>query len=356
MYDLNSLGWSAHFETEFRPFKEQGYFAARIGLEHGSQYRVYSELGELPAILTGKLRFDANSAADLPAVGDWVAISRSDGENKARVHAVLPRVSKFSRRAAGSGSVEQVVAANIDTVFLVQGLDGDFNTRRLERYLVAAFESRANPVVVLNKTDLCDTLEQTISEVESVASGVEIHEISSKEGTGLSQLDPYIGPGLTIAFLGSSGVGKSTIINRLIGEDIQKTAEVRAHDSRGKHTTTHRELIVIKSGGLLIDTPGMRELQLWDAGDSLGETFADVESVAAACHFSDCRHENEPGCAVRRALEDGSLDRGRFENYLKLEREIEYLDSRMDMKLHLKRKSKDKKLHRAVRSIKHKRS
>jgi len=356
MYDLPSLGWNSHFESEFAVHKDHGYRAARVALEHRGSYRIYSELGELPAILTGRLRFNAESAAELPAVGDWVAINAPKDEKRAQIHAVLPRRSKFSRRAAGTETQEQIVAANIDTVFLVQGLDDDFNARRLERYLVAAYDSNASPVVILNKTDLCESVEQKVRETEVVALGTPVLAISSIEGVGLEQLDQYIGPGLTVAFLGSSGVGKSTLINRLIGEEVQKTAEVRESDSRGRHTTTHRELIVLRSGGLLIDTPGMRELQLWDAGSSLGETFGDVESVAAACYFSNCSHDTEPGCAVREALASGALDRDRYESYVKLEKELEYLDSKMDTKLHLKRKSRVKKIHRAFRTIKPKRS
>ena len=356
MYKLKSLGWTSDFETEFAIHKQHGYRAGRVALEHRGSYQIYSELGELSAALTGRLRFNADSPAELPAVGDWVVLSAPTDEKKAQIYAVLPRRSKFSRRAAGTERQEQVVAANIDTVFLVQGLDGDFNTRRLERYLVAAYESNASPVVILNKADVCESVEQRIREAKAVALDIPVHAISSIEGSGMEQLEQYIGQGLTVAFLGSSGVGKSTLINRLIGEDVQKTAEVRESDSRGRHTTTHRELIVLESGGLLIDTPGMRELQLWDASGSLGETFGDVESIAAACRFSNCSHDTEPGCAVREALASGNMDRDRYESYVKLEKELEYLDSKMDTKLHLKRKSRVKKIHRAFRTIKPKRS
>ena len=356
MYDLTSLGWSEFFDRAFQPHRERGHFAGRVVLEERGAYRLYAEHGELSARVRGKLRFDSESSADFPAGGDWVSLFRRERDGLAQIHAVLPRRSKFSRKAAGANSEEQVVAANVDTVFLVQGLDHDFNVRRLERYLVAAFESNAAPVVILSKADLCGDLDKKISEAESVAPGTPVHAISSVTGRGLDEIDRYVLRGVTVGFLGSSGAGKSTLINRIVGEEIQKTAEVREHDSRGRHTTTHRELIMLKAGGLLIDTPGMRELQLWDAGGSLGEAFSDVESIAAACHFTNCRHQNEPGCAVREALADGSLDAARYESYGKLERELEYLDSRMDERLNLKRKSREKKIHKAFRTIKNRRT
>jgi ribosome biogenesis GTPase / thiamine phosphate phosphatase len=357
MYDLASLGWTSFFEPGFQAHKNRGYSVGRVALERRGSYRLYTEGGELEARVTGKLRFEATAPADLPAVGDWVVISVDHEQNRTHIHAVLARRSKFSRRSAGSNAEEQVVAANVDTVFLVQALDNDFNLRRLERYLVAAFESGANPVVILTKTDLCEpSVSGKMVEVTAVAPAISVHAVSSVTGDGLSQLAEYIGPGLTVAMLGSSGVGKSTLINKLIGDDIQKTAPVREHDGRGRHTTTNRELIILPSGGLLIDTPGMRELQPWDASGSLGEAFSDVDSFVAACYFSDCRHNTEPGCAVRQALEDGTLDAARFENYKKMERELEYLDSQMDARVYLKRKSREKKIHRALRSIKPKRS
>jgi ribosome biogenesis GTPase len=356
MYDLAALGWSEFFERAFQPYRERGHFAGRVVLEHRGSYRLYTEQGELSARVRGKLRFDSESAADFPAIGDWVSVAAPERGGPPQIHAVLPRRSKFSRKAAGQNSEEQVVAANVDTVFLVQGLDHDFNLRRLERYLVAAFESNAAPVVILSKADLCEDVDQKVFAAESVTPGTPVHAISSVTGLGIEALDQYIQPGVTVAFLGSSGAGKSTLINRIVGEEIQKTAEVREHDSRGRHTTTHRELLVLERGGLLVDTPGMRELQLWDAGASLSEAFSDVESIAASCYFSNCRHQNEPGCAVRDALGDGSLDASRYESYVKLERELEYLDSRMDERLNLKRKNREKKLHRAYRMIKNRRT
>jgi ribosome biogenesis GTPase / thiamine phosphate phosphatase len=354
MRDLNSLGWNDSFEQEFQSFARgaASYSPARVALEQRGAYKLYTTTGEVTASTTGKLRFDASSPSDLPAVGDWVVVTNPAGKARAQIHLVLKRRSRFSRKAAGANAQEQVVAANVDTVFLVQGLDHDFNLRRLERYLVASYESGASPVVVLSKSDLCEDSKVRLEEVESIAPGVPAYAISSITGEGLADLNQYIRTGITVAFLGSSGVGKSTLINRIVGEEIQKTATVREHDSRGRHTTTHRELIVLEGGGLLIDTPGMRELQLWDASDSLGEAFSDIESIATACYFTDCQHKSEPGCAVREALADGSLDASRYENYLKMEREIEYLDSRMDEKLNLRRKDREKKIHRAYRTIK----
>jgi ribosome biogenesis GTPase len=353
MYDLTTLGWNKFFEEPFGDYRNSGYLAGRVGLEHRGAYRLYFEGGELLAEITGRLRFDASSRADFPAVGDWVAFTGNTAEVRASIHAVLPRRSKFSRKAAGRNTEEQIVAANVDTAFLVVGLDLDYNPRRVERYLVAALESGANPVVILSKLDLCDEVERRVAEVESIAGGVPVHAMSSVTSIGLDELNQYLGPGLTAAFLGSSGVGKSTLINRLVGSNIQKVKEVRAHDNRGRHTTTHRELIILPSGGLLIDTPGMRELQLWDSNESFSETFSDIESLAASCRFSDCSHGEEPGCVVREGLRDGSLDEGRYENYRKLQKELEFLESRQNVKLQQERKESEKRAHRVYRRMKH---
>jgi ribosome biogenesis GTPase len=356
MASLTSLGWDQFFENAFESYRREGYLVGRVALQQRGSYRLYCETGEVAARVAGRIHFAAAGSGELPAVGDWVVISKPDRESKTTIHAVLPRKSKFSRKAAGAFVDEQVVATNIDTVFLVQGLDRDFNLRRLERYLVAAVESNADPVVVLSKADLCDDVAAREAEASSVAMGFPVHAISSLTGAGLDQLDKFVRPGVTIAFLGSSGAGKSTLINRLIGEEIQKVQEVRRRDGRGRHTTTHRELIIMPRGGLLIDTPGMRELQLWEAGSSLGETFSDVEEIAARCRFTDCRHGTEPGCAVREAIESGRLDPQRLESYGKLEKELEYLDSRMDQQVNLARKDRTKKIHRAMRRIKPHRS
>jgi ribosome biogenesis GTPase / thiamine phosphate phosphatase len=352
MYDLKTLGWSSFFERAFEPYEGQEYEAGRVALEYQGIYRVFTDGGELLAEVTGKLRFQAQERADFPAVGDWVVITRIANENKASIHAILPRFSKFSRKAAGEVTEEQIVATNIDTIFLVQGLDKNYNLRRIERYLALAQESGSRPVIILSKADLIEDAEARAREVEQVAASVPVHVISSKLSQGLEPLYQYLGTGLTIAFMGSSGVGKSTLINRLLGKEQQKTQEVREEDSKGRHTTVHRELIVLPQGGLLIDTPGMRELQLWDAGEGLADTFADIETFARDCYFGDCRHDNEPNCAVKAAVEEGILDASRLESYKKLQKEKEYQRSRQDTKAQLSRKQKMKMLNKSYNKMK----
>ena len=294
----------------------------RITLQEKGFYRIRTSMGEQNALVSGKFQFDAQSPSDYPAVGDYVMASCADPDT-AIIHQLLPRRSLFVRKAAGTSKTEQVVAANIDTVFLCMSLNNDFNLRRLERYLAVAWESGADPVVVLTKADLCADLPQKQREVEAIAMGVTILTTSAMELEGYRQIMPYITEGRTVAFVGSSGVGKSTLINRLLGEERLATDGLR-NDDKGHHTTTHRELLFLPGGAMVIDTPGMRELGMWDAASGVEQTFGDIEELAARCRFRNCSHTSEPGCAVRAALESGHLDAGRWLSYQKLKNENSY--------------------------------
>ncbi|MBD1996103.1 ribosome small subunit-dependent GTPase A [Leptolyngbya sp. FACHB-541] len=348
--NLSELGWSDFFAHSFEAYRVQGYTVGRVALEHKQAYTLYAEQGELSATVSGKLRHQATAAEDFPAVGDWVVVRIRD-EGQATIHAILPRKSKFSRKTVGGKTQEQIVAANIDTVFLVAGLDHDFNLRRIERYLVLAWESGATPVILLNKADLCDAVEERVLEVEEVAIAVPIVVLSAAQNQGLDALQPYLKPGQTSALLGSSGVGKSTLTNQLVGTAQQSVQPVRQGDSRGRHTTTHRELLLLPSGGCIIDTPGMREIQIWSEGAGLEETFTDIEALAEECRFRDCQHQQEPGCAVRQALEAGALDERRFASFQKLQKELNYLIRKQDQRATLAEKEKWKQITKSLRKM-----
>jgi ribosome biogenesis GTPase len=334
---LAALGFRDEDEERFAPFAAQGLAPARVVAGHTRYLRVASAAGEELAEVAGSLKHQAAGSEELPAVGDWVALRPRAGDGRAVVQAVLPRRTAFVRRAAGVRGVAQVLAANVDTAFLVMGLDGDFNPRRLERALVLAWQSGAAPVVLLNKLDVADDLAACRAEVERVALGVPVCAIAAKHGLGLEALAAWLDPGRTVALLGSSGVGKSTLVNRLLGRERQKTRDVQQDaDQRGRHTTTNRELVALPGGALLLDTPGLRELQLWSSADGIAAAFEDVGELAAACRFGDCGHDKEPGCAVRAAVEDGRLDPLRLASYHKLQAEQRALEIREDP---LKRKA-----------------
>lgn len=346
--DLTSLGWTARLAEAFAPHEVRGYSPARVSLEHTHIYRVLTPDGETLARVAGRLRHQASTRADFPAVGDWVAIELDPQGSEARIRAILPRTSRFSRRAAGNPTEEQIVAANIDTVFLVAGLDGDFNPRRLERYLVVAWESGASPVVVLNKADLVDDPDVRVEEVRALAQGVPVHAISCRKPPTLEPLRQYLGRGQTAALLGSSGVGKSTIVNRLVGRELLPTGEVRESDSRGRHTTAGRQLVLLPEQGILIDTPGMRELQLWETGEALDGTFGDIEALAEGCRFRDCRHRSEPGCAVVAAVADGSLAPERLQSLHKLADEQAYQARQQNQRAQLDEKRRARIMTKAM--------
>lgn len=342
--NLKSLGWNQTFEESFKAYESHHFIPGRISIEHKGLYTVLTEHGEMLGEITGKVRFNATGRHDFPAVGDWVAVQANPQEGKAYVHGILPRKSKFSRKAAGLTTDEQIVATNVDTVFLVNALNQDFNLRRLERYLLMAWESGATPVIVLSKADLCEDIQKYIDEVETIAYGVPTFAVSAETGTGLDGLSSYITEGETVALLGSSGVGKSTLANKLFGSEVLKTNGIREEDGKGKHTTTHRELLVLESGGILIDTPGMRELQLWEGENSLSQSFQDVEGFAEQCRFRDCTHQNEPGCRVQEAIENGELSEERYTSFVKLQRELAYFARKEDQKLALAERAKWKKI------------
>ncbi len=343
--DLPALGWDEFFLTGFEQYTD--FAPGRVAEQHRDRCLVWDERGELTAEIAGRLRFTADSKVDFPAVGDWVALERT-GESSGIIHAVLPKKTLLLRRAAGMVTEAQVLAANVDVVLVVAGADRDFNLRRLERYLTMARESAVPAAIVINKADLQEQIEDLVQKAEAVAGGTPVLAASAATGAGVDALEGLIGSGSAV-LVGSSGVGKSSLINRLLGEDRLKTTAAREGDGRGRHTTTKRQLLPLPRGGLIIDTPGMREVQVWADEDSLNAGFEDVEAIAAGCRFRDCRHENEPGCAVRAALESGALSVGRMEGYRKLRREVRFLETQQSARARREEQARWKRITRSVR-------
>jgi ribosome biogenesis GTPase / thiamine phosphate phosphatase len=334
--DLSDLGWNDFFAGRFAALEADGLRPGRILTQEKLLYLVHDGEAELAAELSGRFRHEAEQHGGFPAVGDWVAINRHS-EDHAIIHALLPRRTAISRKVPGGLTAEQVIAANVDTIFLVAGLDQEFNPRRIERYVAAMLGSGATPVVVLNKTDICPDPAAALAQLGPIQAMVPVHPVSAASGTGLDAIRTYVRGGETVAFVGSSGVGKSSIINRLLGTERQRTGGVSEAVGKGRHVTTRRELIPIPGGGLLMDTPGLRELQLWGEESNLEGAFEDIEALARECRFRDCRHDNEPGCAVRAALEAGTLDPERLHNFEKMQRELRFLAKRQKWAKMMKR-------------------
>ncbi|MCX7710168.1 MAG: ribosome small subunit-dependent GTPase A [Clostridia bacterium] len=338
--NIKDYGWDEHFNREWNQRSAEGMFPGRIIADYGQMMRAVTDSGE---ILVNRPVKKMDNELQL-AVGDWIALEHAEETQSVCVRAVLARKTKFSRAAAGIEVKEQIIAANVDTVFLIQSLNRDFNMKRLERYLIAAWESGAVPVIVLTKADCCDNVADKMASVYNTAPGVEVHAISCITGEGIDEIKKYFMHGKTVALLGSSGVGKSTLVNTLAGKELLKTQEIREDDSRGRHTTTHRELLLLPQGGLVLDTPGMRALSLWEADAGMEVLFGDIEELVKLCRFYDCQHQNEPGCAVRNALDTNKLEMSRWESWLKLQKELAHLEAKKEGKLRQKEKQWGKQI------------
>ena len=350
----NKLGFTSFFEEQYSYWKQiaryKEFLPARVTQEHKHAYRVLNEAGEWLATVSGRYSYGAFFNSDYPAVGDWVLVEKIPGEDKAIIHELFKRKSQFSRKIAGQEIEEQIVAANVDIVLLVMSLNEDFNLRRLERYLVAGWDSGAKPVIVLTKADLSDDVERYVKEVESIAIGVEIFVTSCYTRRGLAEVRELFKEGVTGAILGSSGAGKSSLTNALIGEGKMEVSSIREDDAKGRHTTTHRELIYLPHGGCIIDTPGMRELQLWNQGDHLSTGFQDIMELSMQCRYRDCTHKAEPGCAVVNAIHNGSLEKIRLQSYFKLQKELAFIEKKTKMQSKILEKKKSKRIVSRVNS------
>jgi len=349
--ELNKLGWNDFFETEFLPFKEQGLVPGRIIKDSRQIYEIITAEGSSSARVAGHFQYTAVCASDYPVTGDWVALRNTD--DTFIIEKVLKRKTAFSRKAAGRETEEQVIAANIDTLCIVCGLDGgrNFNLRGVERFLAMSHESGADSIIILNKADLCSEKEEALLDAKSVAGTTPVFIISALTGEGIQSLRDFFAPFMTIAFTGHSGVGKSALVNCLMSGEVQKTGELRRGDLRGRHTTTHREIFFLPGEVLVIDTPGLRELQLWGDESSLYDVFTEIAEASENCRFRDCTHQEEPGCAVQKLLIDGELSYERYQNYLDMRKELAYLKSRQDEKGRNGKKAKDKELSKILKDF-----
>jgi ribosome biogenesis GTPase len=347
--DLNQLGWNDFFERSFSPLKAQGLIPGRIVRETHHLYDVCTAGGRYPARISGLFHYRAETRSDYPTIGDWAAMIESDGTHI--IEEVLSRQSAFSRKTAGRHFDEQIIAANVDILFIVNALDGgrNFNMRGIERYLTLAEQGGIRPVIVLNKSDLCEDKEQALREASACAD-LPVHLVSALTGEGLDELMESC-EAATVAFTGPSGVGKSALINALLGQEIARTGTQRQVDLRGRHTTTHKEIFFLERGVMLIDTPGLKELGLWSDKDSINGAFADIYEIGRGCRFNDCSHQGEPGCEVRKALLEGRIDHARYENYLSMRSEISFLNSKADVRSRLERKAKEKKLSKLIKEF-----
>jgi len=350
---LRALGWNSFFQDAFAPHAAQGLVAARVSVQFRGGYEVWTQDAVLTAEVSGKFRHATKVASDFPAVGDWVAIEPVAGETRSIIQAILPRKSRFSRNAAGQVTEEQLMAANIDEVFVIESLAAQINLRRIERFLTLAWDSGATPTVILTKTDLCPDKTDALRAVRKIAKEADVLAISCLEGQGIAAVKKRMDKGWTVAFLGPSGVGKSTLVNHLVGDEVQPVLPVRESDQKGRHTTTSREMIFLSGGGVLIDTPGLRELQLWEGEDGLETAFADIEALAVRCRFSDCRHEKEPGCAVQHALQTGQLALSRLASFHKLRQEASQFGARRAVRVRSEERRRSK-LGRSLRGLKFK--
>ncbi len=348
MSKLNSFGWNSFFQDQFIPFKKEGFIPCRISVENKQRYLLLSEFGEIPGEITGKLLYSSDQIADLPKVGDWVAAVYFEDERKAIIHHVLKRKTKLSRKSADKKIEEQVIAANIDIIFIVQSLDNNFNLRRLDRYLKIAIDSKAVPFIILNKTDLAEDLNFFKQQIDNHLNEIKTIYTNTINQKGIEEIKEIVKVGMTSVFIGSSGVGKSSIINCLLGNEVLKTNSISESVNKGKHTTTKRELVMIPGGGMIIDTPGMRELQLWNEGN-LENSFTEIYEFAEQCKFKDCSHTVEKDCAVLEAVENGKLSQNRLISFRKFMKELDYLESKQDKNAFLLKKEKEKQLGKMIK-------